>query len=340
MRLRVFRSFAWAALVLLTGPAAQAAGRPPAIQVALDEGLWAWWEDAESTITAHWKPTAADAPATRASAAASTRLARSIADGMLEADAVVFNQGRDIAALAADSGLVGRDWAARLPDHASPVSTVVVFVVRQGNPKAVHDWADLVKPGVAAAVPNPKFTTDGRLVYYAAWGSTVRGGGTIGQARGVVTRLFGHAPVIEGGTSAAAAAFAQHGVGDAVVVLEQQLESLRATLGPGMEVVYPKHTLAIDHPVAVVDKVADRHGARRPAEAWLRALWSDEAQEAAARHGLRPRNVKVLAAHRKEFPAVDTFTVEDFLGGWDEAQKIHFGDGGVYDQILLGVKHD
>jgi sulfate transport system substrate-binding protein len=340
LRRRLVLSGALAAMAATAARAPGAgAGAAPTLEVAVDDALQGWVEDAAAAIRARWKP-AADAPQIRITAGASTRQARAVAEGSLAADVVLFSQPRDVASLAGARRVVAADWAKRLPDHASPVSTVVVFVVRKGNPKSVHDWADLVKPGVVVVAPNPKVTTDGRLVYYAAWGSALRAGGTVGQARAVVSRLFGHAPLIEGGTPAAAAAFGQRGLGDAVVILEQQFEALRPVLGADADMIRAPRTLAVEHPVAVVETVAGRHGVRAAAEAFVRALWSDEAQEAAARRGLRPRAAKILAAHRREFPPLETFTVEDFLGGWDEAQQAHFGDGGIYDQILLGVKHD
>ena len=296
-----------------------------------------FYKDYDAAFVAHWKQAGGEAIVVNQSHGGSSKQARSVLDG-LEADVVTMNQATDIDVLADRGQLLPANWATRLPNGAAPTTSVPVILVKKGNPKGLHDWADLARAGVSVVIPNPKTSGNGRYTYLAAWGSVLKSGGTPAQAREQVARMFANVPVFDGGGRAATTTFAQRGIGDALVTFESEVDLIKGEFGDNFDVVYPKVTILAENPVSVVDKVVDRKHTRKEAEAYLQWLYSDEGQEIAARHGLRPRNPKVLAAHAKAFPKVDTFTVDDLFGGWKTAQKTHFDDGGTYDQILATTK--
>jgi sulfate transport system substrate-binding protein len=296
-----------------------------------------FYKDYDAAFVAHWKAATGEALVVNQSHGGSSKQARSVIDG-LDADVITMNQATDIDILAERGALVPADWAKRLPNNSAPTTSVSVMLVRKGNPKGLRDWADLARPGVAVVIPNPKTSGNGRYAYLAAWGSVVKGGGGAEKAREQVARMFANVPVFDGGGRAATTTFAQRGIGDALVTFESEVELIREEFGRDFEVVYPARTVLAENPVSVVDKVVDRKGTRKLAEAYLAWLYSDEGQEIAARHGLRPRSAKALAAHAKDFPAVSTFTVDEVFGSWKQAQKTHFDDGGVFDQILAATK--
>ncbi len=267
----------------------------------------------------------------------SSKQARAVLDG-LEADVVTMNQSSDIDVLATRGKLLPENWATRLPNNSAPNTSVTVILVRKGNPKGIHDWPDLAKPGTTVVIPNPKVTGNGRYTYVAAWGSVLKAGGDGAQARALVQKIFANVPVFDGGGRAATTTFAQRNIGDALCTFESEVNLIKAEFGDGFEVVYPKSTVLAENPVAVLDKVVDKKGTRKVAEGYLKFLWSDEAQEIAARHQLRPRSAALLAKYAKDFPKVATFTVDEYFGGWTQAQKEHFNDGGVFDQILGAAK--
>ena len=292
-----------------------------------------FYKDYDTAFIAHWKQAGGEAITINQSHGGSSKQARSVLDG-LEADVITMNQATDIDILADRGNLLPANWAGRLPNNSAPTTSVPVILVKKGNPKGLHDWADLAKSGVSVVIPNPKTSGNGRYTFLAAWGSVVKAGGTPAQAHDLVAKLFANVPVFDGGGRAATTTFAQRNIGDALVTFESEVELIKAEFGDNFEVVYPKRTILAENPVSVVDKVVDRKRTRKEAEAYLQWLYSDEGQEIAAKHGLRPRNAKVLAAHAKEFPKVDTFTVDEVFGNWKTAQKTYFDDGGVYDQIL------
>jgi sulfate transport system substrate-binding protein len=292
-----------------------------------------FYKDYDAAFIAHWKQAGGETIEVKQSHGGSSKQARSVLDG-LEADVVTMNQATDIDVLADRGQLIPADWARRLPNNSAPTTSVPVILVKKGNPKGLHDWADLAKPGVSVVIPNPKTSGNGRYTYLAAWGSVVKAGGTPAQARDQVARMFANVPVFDGGGRAATTTFAQRGIGDALVTFESEVELIKAEFGDNFDAVYPKRTILAENPVSVVDKVVDRKHTRKEAEAYLQWLYSDEGQEIAAKHFLRPRSAKVLAAHAKEFPKVDTFTVDEVFGNWKTAQKTHFDDGGTYDQIM------
>jgi sulfate/thiosulfate transport system substrate-binding protein len=319
------------ALLLLAAFAAQAA--PVTLLNVSYDVAREFYKDYDAAFIAHWKQAGGEAIVVNQSHGGSSKQARSVLDG-LDADVVTMNQATDIDVLADRGALLPANWATRLPDHSAPTTSVPVILVRKGNPKGLHDWADLARAGVSVVIPNPKTSGNGRYTYLAAWGSVLKSGGTPAQAHDQVARMFANVPVFDGGGRAATTTFAQRDIGDALVTFESEVELIKAEFGDHFESVYPKRTILAENPVAVVDKVVDRKHTRKEAEAYLQWLYSDDGQEIAARHGLRPRNAKILAAHAKEFPKVDTFTIDEVFGSWKSAQKTHFDDGGTYDQIL------
>ena len=292
-----------------------------------------FYKDYNAEFAAHWKKTAGEDLTLNQSHGGSSRQARSVADG-LEADVITMNQANDIDILFERGKLIPQDWARRLPNNSSPTTSVSVILVRKGNPKAIRDWSDLGKPGVGVIIPNPKTSGNGRYTYLAAWGAAVQNGVSPDAAKALVARIFANVPVLDGGGRGATTTFAQRNLGDALVTFESEVPLITKEFGDNFEVVYPVRTILAENPVSVVDKVVDRRGTRKPAEAYLQYLYSDAGQEIAAKHHLRPRSAKVLTKYAKVFPKVNTFTVDEVFGGWTRAQKEHFNDGGIYDQIV------
>ncbi|KAF0814029.1 Sulfate-binding protein [Andreprevotia sp. IGB-42] len=267
----------------------------------------------------------------------SSKQARSVIDG-LEADVVTMNQSTDIDAIVEKGKQINAGWEKRLPNEAAPFSSLQVLIVRKGNPKGIKDWNDLTKPGVQVIVPNPKTSGNGRYTYLAAWGYALKqAGGTDAKARQFVTDVFKNVPVLDAGGRGATTTFMQRQIGDVLVTFENEAEMIAREFGRGgFEVVYPSVSIDADLPVAVVDKVVDKKGTRKAAEEYLKYLWSPEGQEIAAQNYLRPRDPAVAAKYAKQFPNVKLFGVSDF-GGLQKAQKVHFDDGGVYDQIAASI---
>jgi len=333
------RRFALAALAAATLvallPQATLAAGPTLLNVSYDVAR-ELYKDINPAFQKSWKQQSGEDITVNQSHGGSSKQARSVIDG-LEADVVTMNQASDIDAIAR-ARLIPEDWAKRLPNNSAPTTSVTVILVKKGNPKGIHDWSDLAKPGTSVVIPNPKITGNGRYTYVAAWGSVLKTGGTPAQAKELVQKIFANVPVFDGGGRAATTTFAQRGIGDALCTFESEINLIKAEFGDGFEVVYPKSTILAENPVALIDKVVDKKGTRKQAEAYLKFLWSDEAQEIAARHQLRPRSAALLAKYAKDFPKVATFTIDEYFGGWTKAQKEHFDDGGVYDQILAAKK--
>lgn len=290
-----------------------------------------FYKDYNAAFAKHWKATAGEELTLNQSHGGSSKQARAVIEG-LDADVITMNQALDIDVVA-DKGLIAKDWAKRLPNNAAPTTSVTVLMVRKGNPKGIKDWADLAKPGVSVVIPNPKVTGNGRYTYLAVYGSVLKSGGTAAQARELTQKVFANVPVFDGGGRAATTTFAQRQIGDALATFESEVQSIIEEFGKDFEIVYPKSTVLAENPVAVVDRVVDKKGTRKQAEAYLKWLWSDEAQAIAVKHNLRPRNEKLLAQNAQLFPKVNTFTVDEVFGGWRKAQADHFNDGAVYDQI-------
>lgn len=280
----------------------------------------------------HWQQQTGDHVTIKQSHGGSSKQARAVVDG-LQADVVTMNQSIDIDILASKN-LIPANWASRLPNDSAPFSSTSVILVRKGNPKGIKDWRDLAKPGVAAIIANPKTSGNGRYAYLAAWGSVIQSGGSPAQARELVSKIFANVPVLETGGRGATTTFVQREIGDALVTFENEIGLIKQEYGANsFDVVYPPISIVADLPVSVVDKVVDKRGTRKVAEAYLNYLYSPEAQEIAAQFELRPRDAKVLARHAAAFPAVKLFTVKEVFGSFNQAQDTHFKDGGVFDQF-------
>ncbi len=296
-----------------------------------------FYKDYNTVFAAHWKKTTGEDLTLNQSHGGSSRQARSVADG-LEADVITMNQANDIDILFEHGKLIPQDWAKRLPFNSAPTTSVSVILVRKGNPKAIRDWSDLGRAGVSVIIPNPKTSGNGRYTYLAAWGAGVKAGLSPDAARALVTRIFANVPVLDGGGRGATTTFAQRNLGDALVTFESEAPLIEKEFGGGFEVIYPSRTILAENPVSVVDKVVDKRGTRKQAEAYLQFLYTDAGQEVAAKHHIRPRSEKVLTKYAKDFPKVNTFTVDEVFGGWTRAQKEHFNDGGLYDQVIAAAK--
>ena len=262
----------------------------------------------------------------------SSKQARAVIDG-LPADLVAMNQALDIDQVA-KANLLPKDWATRQPHASAPSWSVILFLVRAGNPKGIKDWNDLTREGVSVIVPNPKTSGNGRYSYLAAWSYALRQpGGDAATAESFVSDLFFHVPVLDAGGRGATTTFAQRGIGDVLLTFENEVALVRQEFtDQGFAVVVPSLSIRADNPVAIVDKNVDRKGTRAAAEGFLAFHFSPAGQELFAKHHIRPADEAVLAAHAADFPTVPLAGIADF-GGWAKAQADHFADGGAYDRI-------
>jgi sulfate transport system substrate-binding protein len=289
------------------------------------------YKEINPAFIAEYKKTTGETVTIKQSHGGSSKQARSVADG-LEASVVTMNQANDIDMLA-DRGLVTKDWAKKFPNNAAPYYSTMVFLVRKGNPKGIKNWDDLAKPGVKVVIPNPKTAGNGRYTYLAAWGSVIKKGGNEAQARELVTRIFKNVPILDAGGRAATTTFTQRQIGDALVTFENEVQMVRKEFGDNFEVIYPTTSILAESPVAVVDKVVDRRGVRKEATAYLNFLYSEEGQTIGARHYLRPRSEAVYKKFAANYKPIALFSVDEVFGGWKQAQKKHFDDGGEFDKI-------
>jgi sulfate/thiosulfate-binding protein len=291
------------------------------------------YKDYNAVFARYWKGKTGQLVTVQQSHGGSGKQGRSVVDG-LEADVVTLALGYDIDAIAA-AGLLPANWQSRLPNNSAPYTSTVVFLVRKGNPKKIQDWDDLVRPGVQIVTPNPKTSGGARWCYLAAWGyAQKKFGGQEAKSRDFVTRLYRQVPVLDTGSRGSTVTFVERGIGDVLLAWENEAMLAANELGKGkFEIVTPAVSVLAEPPVAVVDKVAAKHGTTAVATAYLEYLYSPEGQEVAARNFYRARNTVVAARHAAQFPHVETFTVDEMFGGWTKAQKTHFADGGIFDQI-------
>jgi len=291
------------------------------------------YQEVNAAFAQAWKTKTGDNVSVKASHGGSGKQARSVIDG-LEADVVTLALAWDIDEIA-ERGLVAKDWQKRLQHNASPYNSTIVFLVRKGNPKGIHDWNDLIKPGVQVITPNPKTSGGARWNYLAAWGNALKQpGGNEAKARDYVAKLFKNVPVLDSGARGATTTFVERGIGDVLIAWENEAILAIKELGPDkFEIVAPKQSILAEPPVSVVDKVVDKHGTRKVADAYLQFLYTDEGQEIIAKNFYRPINAKVGQKYAAQFPKVSLFTINDVFGGWTKAQKTHFADGGTFDQL-------
>jgi len=285
----------------------------------------------------HWKATSGQDVTIKQSHGGSGKQARSVIDG-LDADVVTLALAGDVDALNKQAQLIPPNWQKRLPHNSSPYTSTIVLVVRQGNPKGIKDWDDLVKPGIGVITPNPKTSGGARWNYLAAWEFAKRKYGGEAKAKEFVTKLFANVPVLDSGARGSSVTFAQRNQGDVFISWENEAYLLEKEFGSKVDIVYPSISILAEPPVTVVDKNVDRKGTRKVAEAYLQYLYSDEGQEIAGKNFYRPINEKIKAKYETSLPKLPLFTIEQAFGGWDKAAKDHFSDGAIYDQIFQSIK--
>jgi len=310
-----------------------------------------FYAEYNAAFAKYWKAQTGELVRIEQSHGGSGKQARSVIDG-LEADVVTLALAYDVDAIAENGALLSPDWQRRLPNNSCPYTSTIIFLVRKGNPKKIRDWDDLIRPGVVVITPNPKTSGGARWNYLAAWGfalsrelgdlAKLHGpGGAAAQekAREFVAELYRHVPVLDSGARGATTTFAQREIGDVLLAWENEaFLALKEFGADKFELVAPPISILAEPPVAVVDKVADRHGTRKVAEAYLKYLYSAEGQEIAAKNFLRPRLEAVAKKYAGRFPRIKLFTIEEAFGGWTRAQAAHFADGGVFDQIYAPVR--
>jgi sulfate/thiosulfate-binding protein len=297
-----------------------------------------YFQDVDAAFKAQWAKQAGQAVTVTTSNGGSGKQARAVLDG-LQADVATLALAYDIDVLA-DKGLLAKDWQTRLPNDSSPYTSTIVFLVRKGNPKKIHDWPDLIRSDVQVITPNPKTSGGARWNFLAAWGWAERQpGGSAEKARAYVTALYKHVPVLDTGARGATNTFVRRGMGDVLIAWESEALMTQQEAGKdNFQIVVPSSTIVAEPPVAVVDTVAARHGTQKIAQAYLQFLYSPEGQEIAAKHFFRPRLATVAAKYAAQFPAVKTFTIGEQFGDWRKAQATYFADGGVFDTILEGAQ--
>jgi sulfate transport system substrate-binding protein len=292
------------------------------------------YKDFNEAFAKHWKAKTGQAVSIRQSHGGSGKQARAVIDG-LEADVVTLALAYDIDALFERGKLIPKDWQKRLPNNSAPYTSTIVFLVRKGNPKGIKDWGDLVKPGVSVVTPNPKTSGGARWNYLAAWGYALKNfGNDEARAKDFVQRLYRNVPVLDTGARGSTTTFTERGIGDVFISWENEAYLAVQELGPDkFGIVVPSLSILAEPPVTVVDKVVDRRGTRKVAQAYLEYLYTPEGQEIAGRHHYRPRLQAVAAKYAGQFAKINLFTIDEVFGGWQRAQNTHFADGGVFDQI-------
>jgi sulfate transport system substrate-binding protein len=291
-----------------------------------------FYKDYNAAFVAHYKKTTGKDIKVDQSHGGSSAIARSVADG-LDADVVTMNTSTDIDFLAS-VGLVAKDWPKKFPGNASPTTSTMLFLVRNGNPKHIKDWDDLVKPGIQVIVVNPKTGGNGRYAYLAAWGYAKKTGATDAQAAEFVGKLYKNVPVLGKGGRDATTVFLQRNIGDVLITFESEVLSVNKEFGEGkVDAIYPSISIVAENPVAVIERTVAKKGTAELAKAYLDYLYSEEGQEIAARHALRPRSATVLKKYASTFKPLQLFTVQEMFGSLGEAQKVHFNDGGQFDKL-------
>jgi sulfate/thiosulfate-binding protein len=292
------------------------------------------YKDFNAVFANHWKKQTGETLNIKASHGGSGKQARAVIDG-LQADVVTLALAYDVDAIA-QKGLIAPDWIKRLPDNSAPYTSTIVFLVRKGNPKKIKDWNDLGKPGIEVVTPNPKTSGGARWNFLAAWGYALKQpGGNDQKARELVTNIYKNVKVLDSGARGSLTTFTERAIGDVLISWENEAYLSIKELGPDkFDIVTPSLSILAEPSVAVVDKVVDKRGTRKVAQAYLEYLYTPIGQEIAARHYYRPRNKEIAAKYSGNFAKVKLFTIDQVFGGWEKAQKTYFGDGGVFDQII------
>jgi len=294
-----------------------------------------FYQDFNAAFVKHWKAKAGDNVTINQSHGGSGKQARAVIEG-LQGDVVTLALAYDIDAIA-DAGLIPTEWQKRLPHNSSPYTSTIVFLVRKGNPKGIKDWNDLVKPGVAIITPNPKTSGGARWNYLAAWAYALeQPGGSAEKAKEFVGQVYRNVKVLDSGARGSTTTFVERGIGDVLLAWENEAYlSLKEVGADKLEIVTPSLSILAEPPVTVIDKVVDKRGTRKVAQAYLEYLYSPEGQELAGKHFYRPTDAQVAAKYAKQFVKTKLITVDKVFGGWRNAQKVHFSDGGVFDQIYV-----
>ena len=332
-RLPVMKPFVRLGLVslLLASMAAVVGAQTVLLNVSYDPTR-ELYQQFNAAFVRYWKGKTGQDVMIRQSHGGSGAQARAVIDG-LQADVVTLALAYDVEAIA-HSGLIAAGWQKRLPQNSAPYTSTIVFLVRKGNPKGIKDWNDLARPGISVITPNPKTSGGARWNYLAAWGYAFKQpGGDDAKAREFVARVFRNVPVLDSGARGSTTTFVQRGIGDVLLAWENEARLALAEAKRPVEIVLPSLSILAEPPVAVVDGVVAKKGTKAIAEAYLTFLYSAEGQEIAARNHYRPADPAVAAKYSATFPKIALFTVEQLFGGWQQAQKKHFADGGIFDQI-------
>lgn len=321
------------AAILSLGIAGQALADVTLLNVSYDPTR-ELYQDYNAAFAKYWKNRNNEVVTIKQSHGGSGKQARSVIDG-LEADVVTLALAYDVDALHEKGKLIPADWQKRLPHNAAPYTSTIVFLVRKGNPKKIRDWNDLARAGVEVITPNPKTSGGARWNYLAAWGYALKQpGGNDATAKDFVKKIFGNVKVLDSGARGSTTTFVERGIGDVLIAWENEAYLALKELGPDkFELVTPSLSILAEPPVAVVDKVVDKRGTRKVATAYLEYLYSPEGQTLAGDNYYRPRDAKIAARYAKQFAPVKLFTIDEVFGGWTNAQKAHFADGGIFDQI-------
>jgi sulfate transport system substrate-binding protein len=344
----IIRSIRFASVAVLFSIVQVYAGDQPLLNVSYDPTR-EFYTDYNAAFAKHWQTESGGKAVVRQSHGGSGKQARSVIDG-LGADVVTLALAGDIDAIAEKSKLLPADWQQRLPSNSSPYTSTIVFLVRKGNPKQIKDWGDLVRPGISVITPNPKTSGGARWNYLAAWGFALRlelgdlsklnqlDAAEVARAQtkaqAFVTALYHNVPVLDSGARGSTTTFVQRGLGDVLLAWENEaFLSVKEFGADKFEIVAPSISILAEPPVAVVDRNVDKHGTRKLAEAYLNYLYSPEGQEIAARHFYRPRLLEIAKKYEDKSPRIALFTIDEVFGGWQKAQKAHFADGGLFDQI-------
>ena len=322
------------AILLLSGVAVAGPAAVPAtiLNVSYDPTR-ELYDDYNTVFAKYWKAKTGQNLTVQQSNGGSGKQARAVIDG-LQADVVTLGLAYDIDAIAQKSSLIPKNWQSRLPDNSTPYTSTIVFLVREGNPRHIHDWNDLVQPGLAVITPNPKTSGGARWNFLAAWGYALeQRGGNDATAKDFVTRLYKNVPVLDSGARGSTTTFVERGIGDVLIAWENDALLAVNKLGRGkFQIIRPSLSILAKPPVSVVDGIVDKRGTRRIAEAYLNYMYTPTGQEIIARHYFRPRLGTVAREYARQFPPMKMVTIERF-GGWDRAQQTYFADGGIFDQI-------
>jgi len=292
------------------------------------------YDDYNKAFAAYWKAKTGDSVIINQSHGGSGKQARSVIDG-LQADVVTLALAYDIDALSTQGKLIPANWQTRLPDNSTPYTSTIVFLVRKGNPKKIHDWGDLVRPGIEVITPSPKTSGGARWNYLAAWAWALKQpGGNAATAEAFVKKLYMNVPILDAGARGATVTFVERGIGDVLLAWENEAFLAVKQLGPEkFDIVAPSLSILAEPPVSIVDQVVDKRGTRKVAEEYLKFLYSPEGQDIVAKHFYRPRDPEVAARYAKQFPTLTLVTIDNTFGGWAKAQAAHFADGGSFDRI-------